>query len=107
MENEQQFTSNRIPGFTIKLDKRNWTQWSDQLNKISLVNSTLYRLITTNQIPDWTVPKLTMVGPNGNRVRAARYNNDGDEEGGLELYKEDCKELKMRKLKYESDLSQL
>ena len=113
MEEHSQHNT-KLPGFTIKLDKRNWTQWNDQMIKMSLMSSSPYNLITKNEKPDWTAPKLTEINPLSNgtngqppRIRTTKYHNDGDEEGGIEMYKEDCKELKSKKTKYESDLSSL
>jgi hypothetical protein len=98
----------KLPGFSIKLDKRNWTQWWDQLVKISISNTAVYQLITKGIVPDWTAPQLTIAntsetGPT--YIRAPKYSPDGDDEGGKELWKEDCSEVKRRKLKYEMDLN--
>jgi hypothetical protein len=106
-DNNEQLTS-KLPGFSIKLDKRNWTQWWDQLVKISIANTDVFQLITMGIQPDWTMPQLTIANASGvgpPRVRAPKYAPDGDEEGGKELWKDDCSEVKRKKVKYETDLN--
>ena len=107
-DNEQK--NNKSAGFSIKLSKKNWSQWWDELMKICMENTAVYQLITNGTEPDWTLPQLTIANPFGPipaRVRAPKYSPDGDDEGGKEIWKDDCSEIRRRKHKYETDLSHI